>query len=211
MRYSFSARYFPRSLCGAVVGVVLCACGSTGPSGKTFARSAPAGDVGFPSQTSEGAVYAEARFREDHRGDLGLDLIKQRRIMPVELMVQLAPGEAGSRTVTIKGEQMSPRLYLQDGTALDPVDPERVIDTVRKRDREQVREQVFRAGILSLRPTKGYLFFELPEPREFAAEGYEARRASGEALRLLRLDSSVLAFDVSDQDERFTMYVGVQR
>lgn len=201
----------PRSLLPGLLlsGLLLAgltSCGGGKASGGSWASWHKG--AGFPAETREQGVFCKGAFRIDHKKQMGVDLIKRRRILPVYLELS-EDGESGPSLI-VRGDQMNPRLFLEDGTALAAVDQASVIEDVRKPDRDAVRQRVFETGNLKTGKKGGFLFFKLPSEKTFSVEGAKATHVVNKQKRKLRLDRSLLAFEISIDDQPVTMYVGVQ-
>lgn len=189
---------------------LLAACSSSGPKGDAIAVN-PSGFEGFPAQTLESIVYAQARFYPDHERKLGVDLIDEEDIIPVALTVRLRGEDQDKAQIFLSAEQMGLALYLPDGTVLSPVDVEKVVDPLRDRDADRIRERSFQPGLLGPESQEGFVFFRLAPRGDFGVRGEKIDHVENGVSRPMILTGSLLTFNVTIEDRLEPFYVGLQR
>jgi hypothetical protein len=189
---------------------LLAACSSGGSKGDAIAVQR-SDFVGFPAQTLESIVYAHARFPADHERLLGVDLIDEENIIPVALTVRLRGKDQEKAQIFLSAEQMGLTLYLPDGTALSPVDVERVVRPLRDRDADRIRAQAFQPGLLGPESDEGFVFFKLAPGKDFRVDGEKVLHVESGIARPMILTGSLLAFNVTIEDHLEPFYVGLQR
>ena len=198
-----------RLLCTLINAFVFSGCASS----DSFVVSEVVGSTtafdGFPAQSLEGIVYAQAAFDGDYDETFGTDLI-ERGVVPVRVTMQLRGEGQASAQVLIKPGRMRARLYLLDGTALPHVPADRVAAALKEKPARRVRRHAFHGGLLGATPSEGYLFFSLQPQEAFEADGRIVRHADGSVERRLDLAHSLLAFDVMVEDTPQPIYVGIQ-
>jgi len=165
---------------------------------------------GFPAQSLEGIVYAQAAFDGNYEDTFESDLI-DRGVVPVRVTMQLRGEGQEKAQIMIKPGRMGARLYLLDGTALAHVPADAVAAALAGKPARRVRELAFQGGLLGSTATEGYLFFSLQPAGDFQTYGRIVRHADGDVVRRLDLAHSLLAFDVMVEDAPRPFYVGIQR
>lgn len=192
------------------LGLMGASCASKGPKGR-YLGGPPENFEGFPSQALEGVVYAKASFEVDQKQLFGADLIKKRGIVPVRLTIQLSGKDQEDYQILLNPERMDPRLYLLDGTPLNPVDPEQVAKGLKDEAGMKIRRSALRGGLIGSEATQGHLYFQLASSEGLAGKGSQVTHTQGGLSRTLDLTHSLLSFNVTDGDTQKPFYVGIQR
>src|SRR5687767_7320402 len=122
---------FPMQHCaGAALLAVLCACSAPSAGDKGSGVSGIRFDP-YPSQSLEGIVYIKARMAREHAEILKVDLLDKRGIVPVAVTLCLRGKDKlhdqENAQIRLDAAQANPRLFLQDGTALAPVEVEELV------------------------------------------------------------------------------------
>ena len=196
-----------RLLCALISAFVFSGCASSSLVVSEVVGSTTAFD-GFPAQSLEGILYAQAAFDGDYDETFGTDLI-ERGVVPVRVTMQLRGKGQESAQILIKPGLMGARLYLLDGTALPPVPADRVAAALKEKHARRVRKHAFQGGLLGATPSEGYLFFALQPQEAFEADGRIVRHTDRGVVRRLDLAHSLLAFDVMVEDAPQPIYVGI--
>ena len=181
-------------------------CASGGASGKDLGGP-PRNFEGFPSQSLEGVVYAQAAL------DLGVvgSKLLENGIVPIQLTVSLSGVGRDDYQVLLKPERMNPRLYLADGTSLRLLSTARVVDGMRDRDAKLIRQKALKGGLVSSDAMHGILFFALTPEKAFATGARTVTHTYNDLSRKLKLTHSLLSFNVTVGDTQQPFYVGIQR
>lgn len=170
------------------LGLLLASCAL--PSRPRVVGS-PRGFHGFPTESTDRAVWAEAVLPVE-RGPVLVDDLARRRVLPILLRVGLV-GRDAPEALRIDPDTFRPRLYLSDGTVLRWIPPEEA-----ERD-ARLRSLAARKGfsMTLLGPweesRRGLLFFDLGKVR---AREHFALVKHGEFYRELDLHHALLAFQV---------------
>jgi hypothetical protein len=198
-----------RSLAVPAALALLAACSSSSGALRR-AGQPPASFNGFPSQAVSDIVIAEAKLYTNHADLFEGDLLGE-GILPVALKIGLRGQGQDEAQVRISPDDMDLRLYLPDGTALNPVPYARVAS-----DDEDMAKEVTRRA---LKPTwlvnwdatqEGFLFFALKPERDFKVQRDRVLHDQNGVERVLDLSKSLLAFKVTRADRLEPFFVGVQ-
>ena len=185
-------------------------CAGGAPKGDSISLGEPAFE-GFPAQTLENIVYAQAHLPSDHERVFGVDLIEKEGVIPIALSVQLRGENMESAQILLSAERMDLALFLPDGTALPLVSAERVASPLRARFAEKVMNHAFRPGLLGAEPTEGYVFFKIAPAKEIGVEDGKVLHATSGVARPMRLTGCLLTFNVTIGDHIEPFFVGLQR
>lgn len=192
----------------ALAAAALSACGcSSSPKSEGLYCDPPRFE-GFPSSGSEDIVYVEARLDPEHENELGLDLL-ERRIVPVKLSIRLRGAGATERLVRVEPDRWDARLYLLDGTVLPLVEGEKLARDLEEDQARKVRRGSFRPTLIDTEPVVGYVFFAL-DGKRFQVDGRKVRHLEKGFARPLRLDDSLLAFNLTQGDRIEPYFVGIR-
>ena len=138
-----------RLLCTLISAFLFSGCASS----DSFVVSEVVGSTtafdGFPAQSLEGIVYAQAAFDGDYDETFATDLI-ERGVVPVRVTMQLRGEGQESAQVLIKPGRMRARLYLLDGTALPHVPADRVAAALKEKPARRVRRHAFHGGLIGV-------------------------------------------------------------
>lgn len=154
---------FVRDMRSIALSLLLATLASCGLSTQPTVIATPPGFDGFPVESSDAEVWAEAVLYTDHVELLGEDLVEQ-GVLPLALRVGLVSGDVG-RLVRLSPESFDPRLYLPDGTVLGAVRERRM------RSSSAIQRAARDHGLeLTLLPAwtaaeEGFLFLELGDVR----------------------------------------------
>lgn len=196
-----------------VLALLLAGCGSSGVQGEDFGGP-PTALSGFPPQSIEGIVYAQARYA-DHARELGVDLLSSDGIIPIKLKVLLRGSGQQEAQIYLNPERMNLRMYLPDGTILRSLSTDDVVSQVsREKVAQVIRDSAFRGDLLSTTGIEGYVFFRLRPRDEFEVDGRRLRHASRGVTHSMDLTDSLIAFDLSVETGGNLLqpfYVGIQR
>ena len=163
----------------------------------------------FPAEAVADDVVVEARFYRDHATLLGVDLAKVSGVVPIALRVGLAL-DARSK-VRFAPEEAGLKLVLADGTVLASV-PVSTISTHSKRGTSRATRAAAEAAWLVEwnRAADEFVYFALEPEGELHVRGVEVAHKTGDIVRTLDLDRSLVAFDVEIDGERAPVRVGVK-
>jgi len=199
-----------RSLLPLLVAAGLAGCSST-PSIVASSPGVPSFAFdGFPAQSLEGIVYAQAAFDGDYEETFDADLVAY-GIVPIQVTMQLRGEGQDNAQILIKPGRMGARLYLLDGTALPMVPADQVAAALKEKAARRVRSAAFQGGLLGPEPTEGTLFFSLHPQNAFRTRGRKVVHMDRGIERELDLAHSLLAFDVTVEDSPTPFFVGIQR
>lgn len=132
---------------------------------------------------SDGVVDCTAELCRTQAKDLGVDLSREAGVLPVKLVINLVGDDL---PVRIAPESLQPVLLLENGTALDPIDPDKVRARLQKEKRGGLEDMEVRNVLLqkagnSRSRHAGYLYFDLPAGARPAGDRLTVQGASGEA------------------------------
>ncbi len=171
---------------------------------------APQNFLGFPALSHENMVNAQATFEPEYAEIFDTDLVKRRGVIPVRLQIGLRGEGAEHRNILLNPDQWEITLYLQDGTALRPVDPEELAEMLGKKSAPKVRENKFRTGFLGTEGTSGFVYFQLSPKDEFTVRDRSLIHEKGDTSRGVDLYHSLVGFNVTIDDELHPFYVGIK-
>ena len=192
----------------ALAATLAVAC-SSGPEIKNVYCDPPRFQ-GFPSSGAEGIVFATASLDPSSESELGVELLEE-GIIPVKLSLQLKGAGVNERIVQVEETRWDARLYLLDGTVLPWVDAEKVVKDLDlgKDEAKKVRNHAFRPQLIESQPLTGYLFFALYE-KHFHVDGRKVTHVQNGLARNLRLEDSLLAFNLTQEDRVEPFYTGIR-
>lgn len=190
-----------------LLGANLLGACSSGPEVKNVYCDPPRFE-GFPSSGSEGIVFMEARLDPNHSSELGLDLLEE-GVVPVKLSLQLKGASADERIVQVEPDRWDARLYLLDGTVLPWVEVEDVVERLDDDEAKQLRRLAFRPKLVETEPLTGYVFFAL-DPKRTRWNGRRIDHIEKGSSRPLRLEDSLLAFNLTQEDRVGVYFVGIR-
>jgi hypothetical protein len=193
----------PRPPLLAPLLLALAACGTL----PDAVEAGPDWYPGFPRRAQVDGIYAEATFRDDHARALGADLTSE-GVLPIWLRVGSLPGATPG--AVLSEDVIDAHLYLQDGTVLEHVAPERVAGRGARATDAAI------AGALELsrvRPwdaaESGALYFAFAEEGVRVRSGFALSASTG-VWRELDLLDSLLGFTVTTADGPRHLFVGVK-
>ena len=190
----------------ALTVLALAAC-SSGPEIKSVYCDPPHFE-GFPSSGAEGIVFATASLDPSSQSELRADLLEQ-GVVPVKLSIQLKGVGAAERIIQLEADRWDARLYLLDGTVLPLVAVETVVKELDDVAAQRVRAHAFRPKLIETQPLQGYLFFAL-DPRRFQLDGRRVTHVEHGLARTLRLEDSLLAFNLTQEDRLEPYFIGIR-
>jgi len=190
--------------------LLLVSCAGGGAKGDFISPRAP-GFEGFPAQTLENIVYAQAHLPSDYKRTFGVDLINKQDIIPIALTVQLRGENMEQAQFLLSTERMDLALYLPDGTALSPVPADRVAEPLKDKHADRVMSQAFRPGLLGPTPIEGFVFFRIAPRKEFRVEGTNLLHVKNGMARPMNMAGSLMTFNVTMGDHIEPFFVGLQR
>ena len=171
---------------------------------------ADSGFDGFPAQSLEGIVYAQASFDADYEETFHVDLI-DRGILPIHVNMQLRGEGQENAQILVRPGRMGARLYLLDGTVLEHVPADQITPSLKEKAAREVRRLAFQGGLLGSYAREGYLYFALVPEEDFDANGRSLVHTVDGIARSLDVTHSLFAFDVMVEDQATPFYVGIQR
>ncbi len=192
---------------------VLAACASGRKSSeKDGLGDPPRSFADLPSIANDGVVYAQATFYTNHDAIFGKDLIVSQGIVPIALKLGVRGDGSSAADIRPSLEDMNLRLYLQDGTPLVPVSADQ-ITTDDRNAASIIQGEAFQGGLLDSwdKATERFVFFRLPDRKEYSAKDNSISRNDGDAARTLDLTKSLCAFNVTIQHEMHPFYLGLQK
>jgi len=194
----------------ACLPLLLASCAGSGAKGEFISPKAP-GFEGFPAQTLENIVYAQAHLPADHKRIFGVDLIDKEDIIPIALTVQLRGEDMDRAQILLSAERMNLVLYLPDGTALRHVTAGDVAGSLKDKHAERVMSRIFRPGLLGPEPTEGFVFFRIAPRKEFRVQGTNLMHTKNGVARPMNMSGSLLTFNVTMGDHIEPFFVGLKR
>ncbi len=192
-----------------LLSLIAGACGAAGPTGTELGEP-PIAFRGYRPMTTAGVIYAEANYT-DHASKLGIDLAYYEEVIPINLRVQKQGAGAADQQIVLSPRDMDLRLILADGTAIRPVDVDRLAGNQDEETAKKIRDNSFKGGLLDRDAKEGFVFFGLEPDEEFEIDGRTIRHGRGGVIRSFDLADSLLVFNLTNKSEKIPFYVGVQR
>ena len=176
-------------------------------SSKGAVVTAPRDFPGYPPRSTDGVLWAEAVFYENHEEVFFADLTDE-DVVPIAVQVGLRG--RGEDILRLSEDDLDAHLYLQDGTALSWVLPDRL-----KPDGRRARDRVAELGLplTFLRQWEdaplGFLFFRFDDD-VVTIQDDKALVRHGDSVRELDLAHSVIALHVSGPEGPRELFVGLR-
>jgi hypothetical protein len=193
----------------AVFAALMTSCSSL-PAPNPNLGGPPGLFTDFGASQEENSVTAHAKFETNAERVFDYDLLDE-GIVAIYLTAQAKSDEAEDGKVKIDENIWEPRLFLQDGTALEevPVGDLKEISTAAYRVASENR---FAPGFLGSKDEKieGYLFFKLEVENAFEIDDKDAQHSKNGFSRGIDLYHSLLTFKVIILDESYPIFVGVK-
>ncbi|HED65945.1 MAG TPA: hypothetical protein ENJ09_10365 [Planctomycetes bacterium] len=164
----------------------------------------PRGFRGFPTESTDTAIWAEAVLPVE-RGPVLVDELAGHRVLPVLLRVGLV-SDSNLDALRIDPETFNPRLYLSDGTVLPWISPEKAVRDSKLRS--LAAKKGFAMTLLAPweETRRGLVFFDLGRVR---ARDHFALVRHGDVFRELDLYHSLLGFRAEGRDGPHEVRVGI--
>lgn len=166
--------------------------------------------TGFPSQSFEGIVFAEARYYLNHADIFDDDLIEEEGLVPIALKIGLRGEGQETAQYRIAPDDMEFSLHLLDGTLLQALDYRKIQPGEDVGD--VVAMEALKGTLLESweRTREGFVFFRLPEGVEYSEELHSIVIERGDQVRSLDLAHSLCSFRVTIGNRLVPFHVGVQ-
>ena len=174
--------------------------------------AAGAGVVRFPSFPGEsvaGDVIVEARFYRDHERVFGVDLTRRANVVPIALRLGLVAGSPSR--VRFAPEDAALQLIVADGSVLRPVAAAQIAG-ISSRVTSRASSSAADARWLPdwSRATDEFVYFALEPAADLRLRGTEVSHRTGDVVRSVDIDRSLIAFDVEIDGQRQPVRVGVK-
>jgi hypothetical protein len=192
----------------------LCACSAPSAGDKGSGVAGVRFDP-YPSQSLEGIVYIKARLPHEHAELFKVDLIDKYGIVPVAVTLCLRGKDKlhdqENAQIRLDAAQANPRLFLQDGTALAPIDVETLAKMLGEKAADRVQGRALAPGLLDKqeKAQERFLFFRLAPSKEFEVDGVRLVHTAGKVAREVDLSRSLLALDVTVDERAQPLFVGL--